>query len=99
MTRIVKLYKRLLDISLLTSYALLVLLVFFMLYGVFSGAYQFTDPSKSMIKDGFAFLRTSLILIVTTSTSTLDPMVHIIHKQTRSKEWVHCFNGFRNLCA
>lgn len=64
MSRIMRLYKRLLDITLLVSYGLMLMLVIVLVYGIFVQAYDFSDASTAYIRPEFAYLRGILIFIV-----------------------------------
>jgi DNA-binding protein HU-beta len=58
-----KLYKQLLDISLYTSFGLLVLFVLALLFGLVLDAYQFDQPDLSFVKHEYAYLRAILTFL------------------------------------
>lgn len=64
MSRSIRLYKRLLDITLFVSYGLMLLLVFALLFGVIIQAYDFGDVTTPMIKPEHAYLGSILISLV-----------------------------------
>lgn len=64
MSRMLRLYKRLLDTTLLISYGLLILLVFLLLFGVYNQAFNFEDMTQPIIRAEYSYLRTILIFLV-----------------------------------
>ena len=64
MSRIMRVYKRFLDITLLVSYGLMLLLVAVLIFGILVQAYDFADSATSFIKPGFGYLRNILIFLV-----------------------------------
>lgn len=65
MTRTMRFYKRLLDISLLVSYFFMILLVALMVYSVSVGALNFEDTStEPIISDNYAYLQPMYISVI-----------------------------------